>query len=84
MLIVNVTLHDPLGTVTLECTLATPLLLESVTSAPPAGAPALSVTAPVEVCTPPTTVVGSSVSDERVTGVGAGDDGVQRGRVSNL
>jgi len=48
------------------------------------GAPALSVTAPVEVCTPPTTVVGSSVSDERVTGVGAGDDGVQRGRVRNL
>jgi hypothetical protein len=68
---VKVTLVAPAGMVTLEGTPAAPLLLESVTRAPPAGAGALSVTVPVEDCKPPITLVGLSVSDVRV-GSGAG------------
>ena len=56
----------PAGTVTLEGTLAAPLLLESVTCAPPAGAGPLNVTVPVEDCRPPTTLVGFNVSEETV------------------
>ena len=67
----NVALVAPAGTVTLEGTLAAPLLLESATCAPPAGAGPLSVTVPVEDCTPPITLVGLSVSEERV-GSGGG------------
>ena len=63
---VNVALLAPAGTVTLEDTLAAPLLLASVTCAPPEGAGPLSVTVPVEDCTPPITLVGFSVSEERV------------------
>src|SRR5256712_14191555 len=64
---VKVALVAPAGTVTLEGTLATAvLLLESGTWAPPAGAGPLRVTVPVEDCTPPTTLVGSSASDESV------------------
>ncbi len=63
---VKVALVLPAGTVTLEGTLAAPLLLESVTCAPPAGAAPLSVTVPVEDCTPPTTLVGFNVSEETV------------------
>ena len=70
---VKVALVAPAGTVTLEGTLATAvLLLESVTWAPPAGAGPLRVTVPVEDCKPPTTLVGFSVSDER----GGGGEGV--------
>ena len=66
---VKVALVAPAGTVTLEGTLATVvLLLESVTWAPPAGAGPLRVTVPVEDCKPPTTLVGFSVSDDRVGG----------------
>jgi len=62
----KVALLLPAGTVTLEETLAAPLLLESVTCAPPAGAGPLKVTVPVDDCTPPTTLVGFNVSEETV------------------
>ena len=64
---VKVALVAPAGTVALEGTLATAvLLLESVTWAPPAGAGPLRVTVPVEDCKPPTTLVGFSASKERI------------------
>ena len=68
---VNVALVLPAATVTLEATLAAPLSLESVTCAPPAGAGPLSVTVPVDDCTPPTTLLGFKVSDETVGRGGA-------------
>src|SRR5438067_6215112 len=69
VLIVNVALVAPAGTVTLEGTVAAAvLLLESATCAPPAGAGPLSVTVPVEDCAPAITV-GWSGSRE---GEGAG------------
>ena len=72
VLTVNVALVAPAATVTLEGVLATlVLLLESVTTAPPAGAAPVSITVPVEDCVPPTTLVGFSVSEESV-GVGGG------------
>jgi len=61
----------PVGRVTLEGTLAAPLLLESATCAPPAGAGPLNVTVPVEDCVPPTTLVGFSVIEDTV---GSGGD----------
>ncbi len=67
----KVALLLPAGTVTLEGTLATPLLLESKICAPPAGAGPLNVTVPVEDCTPPTTLAGFNVSEETV-GSGGG------------
>ena len=73
VLTVKVALVAPAGTITLEGTLAAPLLLESMTCAPPAGAGALNVTVPVEDCTPPTTLVGFRVNEEREdAGGGAG------------
>src|SRR5947199_9400676 len=63
---VNVALLAPAATVTLESTLAATLSLESNTCAPPASAGPLSVTVPVEDCTPPVTLVGFSVSVESV------------------
>src|SRR6266850_264792 len=72
VLTVKVALVAPAATVTLEGTLAAVvLLLESATIAPPVGAGPLSVTAPVEDCTPPTTFVGFSESEERVGAGGA-------------
>jgi len=65
VLTVNVALVAPAVTVTLEGTLAAPLLLESITCAPPVSAGPLSVTVPVDVCTPPVTLVGLSVNEER-------------------
>ena len=70
---VKVALLLPPGTVTLAGTLAAPLLLERVTCAPPAGAGPLSVTVPIEDCTPPTTLVGFNVSEETVGGVTVSD-----------
>ena len=67
----NVALVAPAGTATLEGTLTAPLLLESASCAPPAGAGPLNVTAPVEDCAPPITLVGFSVSEETV-GSGGG------------
>ena len=64
---VKVALVALAGTVTLGGTpAAAGSLLESKTWAPSAGAGPLSVTVPVEDCTPPITLVGFKVSDERV------------------
>src|SRR6266513_1522692 len=71
VLTVKVALVAPAATVTLEGTVAAAvLLLESATCAPPAGAAPLNVTVPVEVCVPPITLVGLSVSEESVAGGG--------------
>jgi hypothetical protein len=68
---VNVALAAPVATVTLAGTPATPvLLLESVTTAPPDGAAAVSVTVPCEAL-PPVTVAGLSERVESVTGDGS-------------
>jgi hypothetical protein len=64
----NVALVAPAGMVTLPGTDAAPLLLESATTAPPAGAGPFSVTVPVEPWRPPPTCVGFSASDERTAG----------------
>jgi len=61
-------LAAPAGTVTLEGTVATAvLLLESVTTAPPTGAGALRVTVPVDAL-PAGTLVGLRLKEERVDG----------------
>ena len=70
VLTVKVTLLAPAGTITLEGTLAAPLLLERKTWAPPAGASPVRVTVPVENPNPPTTLEGLSVSEESVGGGG--------------
>ena len=70
VLTVKVALLAPAGTVTLDGPLAAPLLLESLTVTPPAGAGLLSVTVPVEDCSPPITLEGFSVNEERVVGGG--------------
>jgi hypothetical protein len=58
----------PAGTVTLEGTVATVgLLLESVTTAPPAGAGPLKLTMPV-ADVPPRTQLGETANEERVAG----------------
>jgi hypothetical protein len=74
VLTVNVALVAPAATVTLEGTLAAPvLLLESATCAPPAGAASLKVTVPVEEF-PPVTLVGFSEIEERETATGGVED----------
>jgi len=71
VLTVNVALLAPAGTVTLGSTLAAPLLLASITCAPPVSAGPLSVTVPVEDCAPPVTLVGFNVSEDMVGGLAA-------------
>jgi hypothetical protein len=67
VLTVKVVLLWPADTVTLAGTVATlVLLLESVTTAPPEGAAPESVIVPVDLL-PPLTLVGLSVSEDRVT-----------------
>jgi len=66
---VKVKLLAPAGTVTLEGTVAAPLLLESSTCAPPVGAAPLSVTVPVEG-DPPFTLVGLTANEESMAGLG--------------
>ncbi len=67
VLTVNVALLAPAATVTLAGTVAVDVpLLDRETATPPLGAGPLSVTVPVEVCPPPVTLVGFSVSEERV------------------
>ena len=68
---VKVALVAPAETVTVAGTLAALLLLARVTCAPPVGAGPLSVTVPVEDCSPPTTLVGFRLSEETL-GAGAG------------
>ena len=66
VLTVNVALVAPAATVTLAGTLATVvLLLDRAATAPPLGAAPLRVTVPCEEL-PPVTLVGFSVSEERV------------------
>jgi hypothetical protein len=73
---VNVALVDPAGIETLAGTVAAlVLLLESVTTAPPDGAAAVSVAVPVAFTLPPVTFVGEIESDDSVT-AGGGVDGV--------
>ena len=74
VLTVNAALVAPAGTVTLEGTLATVvLLLESVIVAPPVGAAPLNVTVPVEEF-PPVTLVGLSETELKETDAGVEDD----------
>ena len=69
VLTVKVALVLPAGTVTLAGTVAAPvLLLDKLTTAPPLGAGALSVTVPVEEL-PPVTLVGLRLREESVGGV---------------
>jgi len=65
---VNVALVAPAGTVTLPATDAAPALLESETTAPPAGAGPFRVAVPVEG-DPPVTLVGLKASAESTGGM---------------
>ena len=67
---VNTAFEAPAATVTLVGTVAAALLLESATTAPPVGAPAVSATVPWEAL-PPTKKVGLTIRDDKAaTGAG--------------
>src|SRR6266576_2651649 len=83
VLTTNVALVAPAPTVTLAGTLAAPLLLESVTCAPPAGAGPLNVTVPVEEF-PPATLVGFSESEEREREEDAGTEDSSKTKTAGL
>jgi hypothetical protein len=69
VMMANVAVVEPVGTVTLPGTPATLLLLANVTTAPAAGAGPLSVTVPCDDA-PPVTLDGVSASDVSVTAPG--------------
>ena len=73
---VNVAVVAPAATVTVAGTVAAPVLLDSVTTAPPAGAALVNVTVPVAAAGP-TTLDGFTVTDERLA-VAGGACGVKR------
>ena len=64
VLTVNVAVVAPARTVTLAGTVAAASLLERLTSAPPVGAAAVSVTVPVDEF-PPVTVAGDTLIADR-------------------
>jgi len=65
---VNVADSRPAGTVTETGTMASPRLLDSFTTIPPAGAAPFNVTAPV-VDNPPVTTLGFKLTESRTEGV---------------
>jgi hypothetical protein len=67
VVMLNVALVAPAATVTLAGTVAAALLLDSVTTAPPAGAGPSSVTVPVRGL-PPVTLAWLRLSDETLGG----------------
>jgi hypothetical protein len=67
--IANDALWAPAGTVTVAGTVAEPLLLDKLTTAPPPGAAAVSVTVPVELA-PPATLAGLTPNDDSDTAPG--------------
>jgi len=78
---VKVLLVLPAATVTLAGTVATAvLLLDIVTTAPPLGAAALSVTVPVEEL-PPTALVGLTVTEESVADWAGGFTPIDANRI---
>jgi hypothetical protein len=68
---VNVAVVAPAATVTVAGTVAAPVLLDSVTVIPPAGAALVSVTVPVDEA-PPVTLAGLSATADSDAGGGAG------------
>src|SRR5438046_2155904 len=68
---VNPAVVAPSGTVTAAGAVSAGFVVEIVTTAPPAGAGAVSVTAPLTFWNPPTGVAVSSVR-ERIAGFGSG------------
>src|SRR5216117_4134702 len=72
VVIEKLALSAPAVTVTLAGTLATVVvLLDSVTIAPPVGAAVVNVTVPV-LAAPPTTLVGLTVTEDKLAGGGGG------------
>ncbi len=65
----NVAVVAPAATVTVAGTVADPLLLDKLTTAPPVSAALLNVTVPVEE-PPPATDVGFKLTDDKVGGGG--------------
>ena len=71
---VKLALVAPAAMVTLAGTTALVLLLERATVAPPLGAALVSVTVPCELL-PPVTLVGLTVSEDKLAGAGDGGGG---------